>query len=77
MAGEQISVRFDYEFSNPRKTSKMEPSDFDHCSTFDELMDELREQAPDVEFSVNPDEDDARKLWAAVEAERGKSWDEK
>lgn len=71
MAGEQISVRFSYDFSSPRKTSKMEPSDFDHCRTFNELMDELREQAPQVEWSVNPDEDDAQKLWDAVQKLRG------
>lgn len=69
MSADGVRVRFEYDIES-RKNSNMHVDDFDGCETFDELMDELREQAPNVEWSVHPDEENARELWALIEKRR-------
>lgn len=64
-----INIKFEYEIVSP-KYAEMATSDFDHCHSLDDVLDELREQCPNMEWSVHPDENQARKLWEMIQSQR-------
>jgi len=67
----KFRIKFEYDINSP-KFSSFEAEDFDgfDCDCYDDFLTELREQAPNMEWSVHPDETAALELWKAVKARR-------
>jgi hypothetical protein len=65
-----MNVRFSYDIVS-RKSAELRAGDFEGCETYEQFHDELIEQTPYCEWSVYPNEDDAQKLWALVQSQRG------